>query len=130
MTSRYPNLLSPLELGSVSLANRVVFASHGTKQIRDNLPTNEFSAYLEDRARGGAALLILQYTVIHSTDVNSPTVLAGYLEEIVPIYRRLMERVRPYGTRVFVQLNHRGGQRGREAPREPAVAPSAVPTSG
>ena len=49
-------LLSPLRLGPVELRNRIVSTAHQTTLVHDHLPTDDFLAYHEARARGGEAI--------------------------------------------------------------------------
>ncbi|MCD4533223.1 NADPH-dependent 2,4-dienoyl-CoA reductase [Nocardioides sp. cx-169] len=54
----YPNLLSPITLGSLTLRNRVVMGSMhtGLEDRRRDLP--DLAAYFAERARGGVGLII------------------------------------------------------------------------
>ena len=56
--THYPQLLSPITLGSLTLRNRVVMGSMhtGLEDSARHLP--ELSAYFAERARGGAGLII------------------------------------------------------------------------
>jgi 2,4-dienoyl-CoA reductase-like NADH-dependent reductase (Old Yellow Enzyme family)/thioredoxin reductase len=92
------------------------------------VPTDEFVAYHEARARGGTGLITLEATAVHPTGLLTPHTLAGYREEIVPGYKRVVRAVRPHGTKLFVQLFHGGREQIATAPRPPAVAPSAIPS--
>jgi len=96
--------LSPLELGPVTLSNRIVRTAHGTGYARPDI-TDQFIAFHEERARGGCALTILEAGSVHPT---SRLELALFRDEIVDGYRRLMEAVRPHGMKVFQQLWHGG----------------------
>lgn len=58
--SRYPHLLSPLELGACRLRNRVVHASITTRLSRDRRVTPELLHYYGARARGGAAMIVTE----------------------------------------------------------------------
>src|SRR3990172_9878258 len=123
-----PHLFSPLRLGPVELENRVVSTAHQTTLVRDHLPTDELVAYHRARARGGAGLIVLEATAVHPSGRLTPTTLAGYVDEIVPGYRRVLDAVQPHGTRLFVQLFHGGRELIATAPRPPALSPSAIPT--
>ncbi|BCJ39360.1 NADPH-dependent 2,4-dienoyl-CoA reductase [Actinoplanes ianthinogenes] len=58
MTSRYPTLLSPLDLGHTVLRNRVVMGSMHTK-LEDRLSDlPKLAAYFAERARGGVGLMV------------------------------------------------------------------------
>jgi 2,4-dienoyl-CoA reductase-like NADH-dependent reductase (Old Yellow Enzyme family)/thioredoxin reductase len=65
---------------------------------------------------------------VHPTGLLTAHTLAGYREEIVGGYKRVLKAVRPHGTKLFVQLFHGGREQIATAPRPPAVAPSAIPT--
>ena len=58
MTSPYPHLLSPLDLGHTSLRNRVIMGSMhtGMEDRAKHLP--ELAAYFAERAKGGVALSV------------------------------------------------------------------------
>ena len=57
MSERYPTLLSPSGSARPTLRNRIVSTSHQTSLVHDGVPTDDFLAYQEARARGGAAHL-------------------------------------------------------------------------
>ncbi len=122
------HLFSPLALGPVEIQNRIVSTAHQTTLVHDNLPTDDFVAYHEARARGGAGLIVLEATAVHPSGLLTSHTLGGYLPEIVGGYERVAAAVRPHGTRLFVQLLHGGREQIASPPRPPAIAPSAVPS--
>ncbi len=122
------HLLSPLRLGPVELPNRIVSTAHQTTLVSNHLPTDDFVAYHEARARGGTGLIVLEATAPDPTGILTAHELAGYLPEIVAAYHRVGEAARPHGTRLFVQLLHGGREQISGPPRAPALAPSAIPS--
>ena len=124
----HPTLLSPLRIGPVTLANRVISTSHQTTLVHDHLPTEDFVAYHTARAAGGVGAIFLEATAVHPTGLLTPHTLGGYLPAMVGGYERVARAVRPHGTKLFVQLFHGGREQFGGAPRAPAVAPSAVPS--
>jgi 2,4-dienoyl-CoA reductase-like NADH-dependent reductase (Old Yellow Enzyme family)/thioredoxin reductase len=122
------SLFSPLRLGPVELANRIVSTAHQTTLVADHLPTDDFVAYHEARARGGVGLIVLEATAPHPSGILTAHELAGYLPEIVEGYRRVADAVHAHGTRLFVQLLHGGREQIAGPPRVPALAPSAIPS--
>jgi 2,4-dienoyl-CoA reductase-like NADH-dependent reductase (Old Yellow Enzyme family)/thioredoxin reductase len=121
-------LREPLRLGPVELPNRIVSTAHQTTLVHEHLPTDDFVAYHEARARGGTGLIVLEATAVHPSGLLTAHTLGGYLPEIVAGYERVAEAVRAHGTRVFVQLFHGGREQIASAPRSPALAPSSVPS--
>ena len=128
MPSSLTNLLSPLRLGPVELRNRIVSTAHQTTLVHDYLPTEDFVAYHEARARGGAGLIVMEATAPHPTGILTAHQLAGYLPEMADAYRRVAAAVQPHGTRLFVQLLHGGREQISGPPRAPTLAPSAIPS--
>jgi 2,4-dienoyl-CoA reductase-like NADH-dependent reductase (Old Yellow Enzyme family)/thioredoxin reductase len=122
------SLLSPLALGPAEIPNRIVSTAHQTTLVHDHLPTDDFVAYHEARARGGVGLIVLEATAVHESGRLTSHTLAGYRDEIVAGYRRVAAAVQPHGTRLFVQLFHGGRELIASAPRPAAMAPSAVPS--
>jgi 2,4-dienoyl-CoA reductase-like NADH-dependent reductase (Old Yellow Enzyme family)/thioredoxin reductase len=122
------HLFSPLVVGPVELPNRIVSTAHQTTLVRDHLPTEDFVAYHEARARGGTGLIVLEATAVHASGLLTPHTLAGYRDEIRAGYEQVRRAVHPHGTKLFVQLFHGGREQIASAPRPPAVAPSAIPT--
>jgi 2,4-dienoyl-CoA reductase-like NADH-dependent reductase (Old Yellow Enzyme family)/thioredoxin reductase len=127
--SAFPgHLLAPLQVGPVEVRNRIVSTAHQTTLVHEHLPTDDFVAYHEARARGGVGLIVLEATAVHESGLLTGHTLAGYLPGIVAGYRRVAEAVKPHGTRLFVQLFHGGREQIASPPRAPALAPSAVPS--
>src|SRR5207244_3061951 len=122
------HLFSPLRVGPVELQNRIVSTAHQTTLVHDHLPTDDFVAYHEARARGGAGLIVLEATAPHPSGILTAHELAGYLPEMAAAYRRVGEAVQPHGARLFVQLLHGGREQIAGPPRAPALAPSAIPS--
>jgi 2,4-dienoyl-CoA reductase-like NADH-dependent reductase (Old Yellow Enzyme family) len=129
LTGVLDRLFAPLALGPVTIPNRIVSTSHQTTLVHDHLPTDDLIAYHRARAAGGAGLIVIEATAIHSTGLLTPHTLGGYLPEIVPAYRRLADAVHEHGTRLFCQLFHGGREVITAGPRPPAVAASSIPSA-
>jgi 2,4-dienoyl-CoA reductase-like NADH-dependent reductase (Old Yellow Enzyme family)/thioredoxin reductase len=121
-------LLNPLAIGTVELPNRIVSTAHQTTLVHEHLPTEDFVAYHEARARGGTGLIVLEATAVDPSGLLTPHTLAGYREESVAGFAQVAEAVRPHGTRLFVQLFHGGREQIASAPRAPAISASAIPS--
>ncbi|GIU96137.1 MAG: oxidoreductase [Gaiellaceae bacterium] len=121
-------LFDPLSLGPVELASRIVSTAHQTTLVHEHLPTPDFVAYHEARARGGVGLIVLEATAVHPSGLLTSHTLGGYLPGIVDGYRHVAEAVHRHRTRLFVQLFHGGREQIATPPRAPALAPSAVPS--
>jgi 2,4-dienoyl-CoA reductase-like NADH-dependent reductase (Old Yellow Enzyme family)/thioredoxin reductase len=112
----------------VELQNRIVSTAHQTTLIQEHLPTDDFVAYHEARAAGGTGLIVLEAAAVHPSGLLTGKTLAMFDDAAVPGLARVAEAVHAHGTRLFVQLFHGGREQIMSPPRQPAVAPSAVPT--
>jgi mycofactocin system FadH/OYE family oxidoreductase 2 len=124
---QFPYLFSPLEIGRLSVANRISFSAHLTNLSNEGLPTDRLIAYLEARARGGTGLIITEEQSVHPTDRAYEHLIEAFKPEVIPWYKRLTRAVHTYDTRVFAQLNHNGQQCSGSLSRLPVWAPSPIP---
>ena len=118
----YPHVFQPLDIGGCTLPNRIVRAAHSTGAVGE-----ELIAYHEARAKGGAALTILQIAGVHPT---SPTDIPVYTDRVLPFYDEMAARLHAAGGRVFQQLWHGGAaieQRSLSNFQQP-LAPSPIPS--
>src|SRR5918998_6846140 len=101
MDAGFGHLLAPLDIGPVTLPNRIVSTAHQTNLIAEHLPTDDFIAYHEARARGGTGMIILEAAAIHPSGLLTAKTLSAYLPESEAALRRVAEAIRPHGTRLF-----------------------------
>jgi 2,4-dienoyl-CoA reductase-like NADH-dependent reductase (Old Yellow Enzyme family) len=122
------HLFRPLTIGPVQLPCRVVSTAHQTSLVHDHLPTEDFVAYHEARARGGAGLIVMEAVAIAPSGLLTAHTIGGYLDGVVAGYGRVAAAVQPHGTKLFTQLFHGGRELMASAPRPPAVSSSALPS--
>ncbi|WP_370248411.1 FAD-dependent oxidoreductase [Nocardioides sp.] len=108
MTSPYPHLLEPLQLGPLTLRNRVVMGSMHTGLEDSPRHGEEFAAYLAARAAGGVGLIV--------TGGYAPT-WRGWLKPLassmttrlhVARHRFLTDAVHEQGGAIALQVLHSG----------------------
>jgi len=104
------NLLSPVKIGSMVLRNRIVMAPMGVEIVGDDGTANdEVIAYYEERARGGAGLLITEVAAFaYPHGANSVHQLAVSDDRFIPALRRLTDAVHAHGAKIAIQLVHHG----------------------
>ena len=126
----FPHLFSPLRIGNLTIANRIVSSGHDTVMVADGAITGRLIAYHEARARGGTGLIVVQVAGVHETARYTSHVLMAVDDSCIPGYRALAGAVRPHGTVLFGQLFHPGREvmESADGTAPVAVAPSAVPT--
>ena len=106
---KYAPLWEPLQVGAVTLKNRVVVTAHALQYAEDNVMTQQSVDYYEERARGGAGLILTEAQAVHPTSRGlALRTTQGWPTEVIPVYERLAEAVHRHGAKVFVDLSHFG----------------------
>ncbi len=118
----YPKLFSPLDLGHVTLPNRVLMGSMHTGLEDKASDYDKLAAYFAERARGGVGLMV--------TGGISPSI-QGWLKPFggrltlpwhKPRHRKLTRAVHAEGGRICMQILHAG----RYGYHPLSVAPSKI----
>lgn len=117
----YTHVDKPIRIGAIELKNRVVRPAHGTV-IGKGIMNDALIAYHEARARGGAALSILEVGSVHPTSAFCLNIFEPAIEGGM---RKLVDTVAPHGMKLFQQLWH-GGHHVIPADGSPPWAPSDV----
>jgi mycofactocin system FadH/OYE family oxidoreductase 2 len=126
MHGQFKYLFSPLQIGKVTVPNRISFSAHLTNLAEFNLPSERHVYYLAERAKGGTGLIITEEQSVHPTDHSYEKLIDAFKPEVIPGYRRICRAVHEYDTRIFAQLNHNGAQGDGSYSRLPLMAPSPV----
>lgn len=109
---RYERLFTPGKIGSVEIKNRVVMEPMvmGTAKV-DGTPGEQMIRYYEERAQGGAGLIITEATrVDEHTGVLAPRQLAMSSDRHIEPFARMVRRVHSHGAKIFCELHHPGRQ--------------------
>jgi 2,4-dienoyl-CoA reductase (NADPH2) len=119
---RYPHLLSPLDLGFVTLPNRVLMGSMhtGLEEAPDGF--ERMAAFYAERARGGAALIVtggIAPNFIGRLEPRASQLSFGWQ---IARHRIITDAVHAAGGRIALQILHAG----RYAYHPLSVAPSAL----
>lgn len=118
----YPKLFTPLDLGHVTLPNRVLMGSMHTGLEDKASDYDKLAAYFAERARGGVGLMV--------TGGISPSI-QGWLKPFggrltmpwhKPRHRKLTDAVHAEGGRICMQILHAG----RYGYHPLSVAPSKI----
>lgn len=120
-------LFEPIEVGGVTLSNRIVMTGHGTGMAHDHLPSDRHAAYYRERARGGVGLIGMAFPQIHPSSQNVPGEVQAYDPAVVPGLRKIAGAVHEYDTKIVMQLGHTGRQSSSTWSERALFAPSSVP---
>ncbi|MFB3765138.1 MAG: FAD-dependent oxidoreductase [Methanotrichaceae archaeon] len=128
----YEKLFSTGRIGRVEIKNRVVMTPMGTVIAAPGGGVNDdIIAYYEARAKGGVGLIESELCrVLDGAGAALACQLAARNLNDVAGLARLVDTVHKYGTKIFLQLHHPGGQGSSMIGGEPIVAASAVKTPG
>lgn len=124
----FPTLFSPIDIGPVAIANRIVSTGHHT-YLAHEVPSDDLIAYQEARAQGGTGLIVTEIIAVHETAMFSNNLLMALDETCIEPYARLAKAVHRHGTKIFGQLFHPGREilSSTDGLIPAAYAPSAVP---
>lgn len=108
----YEKLLSPIQIGNCTIRNRVALEPMllGVGEF-DGTPGEKMIAYYEERAKGGAGLIITEVTRISEfSGATGPMQLAVTSDRHIEPLSKLAEAIHRHDSKLFVQLHHPGRQ--------------------
>ena len=119
----HPHLLSPLQLRSQTLRNRIVFGAHTANMSDQGIPGPRVHGYLLERARGGAGMIVSEPVPVHPTGILTR---GNYLisDEIIPYFRKITDAVKDAGAVILQQLYHIGAHGDSDLSFAPHWSPS------
>lgn len=107
---KYPNLFSPIKIGTALFKNRMISAPTGHPDVTPhNYFTEDAITYYERKAQGGVAAIILGEAIVdskygkrhtHQVSLDTPDVLYNL--------SRLADSVTRHGTVLSIELQHSG----------------------
>ncbi|MFV0278521.1 MAG: NADH:flavin oxidoreductase [Parahaliea sp.] len=134
MNSDTSPLFQPFQLGTLSLANRIVMAPMTRNFSPGNVPGADVVEYYRRRAAGGVGLIVTEGTCIdHIAASGYPDVPYFHGEERLAGWRRVAQAVHAEGGKIAPKLWHCGGMRKAGTPPEgdvPGYTPSGMNLPG
>jgi 2,4-dienoyl-CoA reductase (NADPH2) len=126
----FPHLLAPGRIGSLELRNRIVMSPMGSNLAeRDGHIGERIKRYYEERARGGAGLIIVGVGAIaFPAGACNPNQIAISDDVYLPGLTDLADRIRRHGAKLAIQLQHAGKVATQDiGAGRPLWVPSALP---
>jgi 2,4-dienoyl-CoA reductase-like NADH-dependent reductase (Old Yellow Enzyme family) len=111
-----PSLFEPLDLRSLSLANRIIVSPMCQYSSLNGLATDWHLVHLGARATGGAALVFTEAAAVTAEGRISPQDLGIWSDEHIPGLRRITDFVHSQGSAAGIQLAHAGRKGSTPAP--------------
>lgn len=128
MTHAFPALFQPLTLRHRTLRNRIVFGAHTANMSDMGLPGERHRGYYEERARGGAAMIVVEPVPVHRTAVLTRGNFRHSTDEIIPHFRKITDAVHDHGAVICHQLYHVGQHGDFDNSFAPNWSPSGLPS--
>lgn len=100
----YTHVDTPFRIKGLTLKNRIVRAAHGSNLGKGRM-SDDLIAFHEARARGGAALTIIEPLSVHR---SSNSLLNSWTPGIGDGFRKLVDSCKPHGMKLFQQIRHAG----------------------
>src|SRR6056297_2918696 len=119
--SEYPHLLAPLDLGHVTLKNRVLMGSMHTG-LEESKDWNRVAEFYATRARGGVGLMVTGGMAPNNEGGVFPGAAGLYTEKDIENHKVVTDRVHDAGGLIAMQVLHAG----RYAYSPDCVGPSPV----
>ena len=110
----FPNLFSPLQVGSLSIKNRIVMPPMSTNfgdPEHPGIVTARHNAYYRQRAKGGAGLIIVEATATATSKGSRKLGLGLYDDRFVPGLRGLASLIMDHGAASGIQIAAMGAGR-------------------
>ena len=132
MNHNFPNMFSPINIGTVTVPNRFVVPPMGNNFANtDGSMSERSAAYYEARAKGGFGLITIESTVVYKEAKGGPRKPCLFSDEVVPSFRRVADACHAYGAKVSIQLQHAGPEGNSKLTGYPLKAASAIaPSAG
>lgn len=102
----YPNLFSPIQIGKTTVKNRIFMPPLSTNLADHGYVTDALIEHYSNRAKGGVGLIITEVTTVEPTYTYLPGDMSIYDDSYIPGWRKLVDAVHQYGTKILCQLFH------------------------
>ena len=124
----FPLLFSPIEIRGHSLRNRIVFGAHTANMSELGLPGERHLAYYRERARGGAAMIVIEPMPVHAAAVLTRGNFIHNNDQIIPHFRKITDAVHNEDALILQQLYHVGQHGDSDNSFHANWSPSGLPS--
>jgi 2,4-dienoyl-CoA reductase-like NADH-dependent reductase (Old Yellow Enzyme family)/cation transport regulator ChaC len=108
MPQTFPCLFSPLQLRHKTLRNRIVFGAHTANMAEQGIPGARHLGYYLERAKGGAAMIVVEPVPVHATAVLTRGNMLHSSDAIIEPLKRITDACHAEGAVMLQQLYHVG----------------------
>ena len=126
LNEHFPTLFSPLDLGGITLRNRLIHAAIVTQYVSDSRPTERLLNYYRARAAGGAAAIVTEPIAVTHTQRQGSR-LRCWDDTGFDDLQRVVEVVANEGAHIWGQLQDSGRGHRSIGRNNDAIGASALP---
>lgn len=124
----FKNLFSPIKIGKMELANRLVVAPMVVNYCNpDGTASEKWMAYLEARAKGGFGLIITEDFAVDPKGKGFSFIPGLWNDAQIESHSELTNRIHKHGVKIMAQIYHAGRQTCHWVTGEQPLAPSPIP---
>ncbi len=107
---KYEHIFKPIEIGKLTIRNRIMSTAHAEVYAENGLPTERYVRYYEEKAKGGVGLCICGGSSPVSRDQPQQWWSAVDLttDRVMPYLNTLAETMHKHGTKIMIQGTHMG----------------------
>ncbi len=127
-TAMFPHLARPLQLRHRTLRNRINFGAHTANMSEGGLPGDRHLGYYVERARGGAAMIVVEPVPVHATAVLTRGNFRHGDDSIIEPFRRITDAIHAEGATIVHQLYHVGQHGDFDNSFRESWSPSGLPS--
>ncbi|KUO51088.1 MAG: NADH oxidase [Desulfitibacter sp. BRH_c19] len=122
------HLLKPLQVGKLTLSNRLVMPPMATsKSEADGKVTQEIVQYYKEKSEGGyISLVTIEHSFISQEGKASKNQLSVADDCVIKGLKNLSDVIQQNGSKVIMQINHAGSATDEEVTGKTPVGPSSI----
>lgn len=124
----YAKLFEPLTLRHKTLRNRVNFGAHTANMSEEGLPGARHLGYYLERARGGAAMIVVEPMPVHATARLTRGNFRHDDDAVIAGFRQITDACKAKGAVMVHQLYHVGQHGDYDLSYAPNWSPSGMPS--
>ena len=128
--SEFKHLFEPIEVGTITLPNRVLMPAMHMGMAKDGFPSDGFIDFYEERAKAGPGpgLMIIGGCYTEKRGMGAPNFVGLDDDKFIPRLKELTDCIHRYDSRIAAQLYHGGRYSPGFLIGEQHVSASAVPS--
>ncbi|EOS19322.1 hypothetical protein C804_06439 [Lachnospiraceae bacterium A4] len=105
----FPNLFSPIQIGKTTVKNRIFMPPLSTNLAEKGYVTDALIEHYSNRAKGSVGLIITEVTTVEPVYTYLPGDMSIYDDSYIPGWKKLVDAVHQYDTKILSQLFHPAG---------------------